>query len=328
MLIFVVIVVIAAIGALVVAAFMRSGGDDGSVRSYHSALGTLEHLSDPDRRPRRSSGHGAPGAPGAAPVGYEPTRSVPPVPVRGNVELPYPEETLVFDEARPRDRYAPASVGERRTPARSNRVQRMALDSMNRRSHRGTGVAVAVAVVVAFGVLAYFGSRHHPSPTRASTTRTTTAPTTHPVSHHTNSAGRTTTSSTTTTTMPAKLVASTTSATGAAATYAVPGAAYTVSIAATGPCWVDVITAASGATLWTGTLQAGQVQKVSATGATTVELGSTMASMKIGTTPVVFPSPLHTPFVATFQPPAASPPPAGTTATTTPATAAAGPSAG
>src|ERR1700736_4314871 len=131
----VVAVVVIAVVAFVATFIRRPRGDDlNSVRSYHSALGTLEHLSertsqptanvvppvhpaDESRvRPRFYSRSGAEGdapaaecGPGGAsahtakPPGT--TRSVPPVPVRGNEEFSDPETPLVFDDSRPRDRY-------------------------------------------------------------------------------------------------------------------------------------------------------------------------------------------------------------------------------
>ena len=86
------------------------------------------------------------------------------------------------------------------------------------------------------------------------------------------------------------------------ATYPVSSNSYSVTVTATGPCWVLARSVTTGATLWTGTLQNGTVQTIPAVGTTAVELGSLAGALKVGTVPVVLPHPMATPFVATFQP--------------------------
>ena len=96
-------VALIAVAVAIVVLFRRPSGDDlNSVRSYHSALGTLEHLADRPGtstvtvaqrddpvgpaaagevpRTYRRSGGAASGPPAGVGTG----RSVPPVPVRGN----------------------------------------------------------------------------------------------------------------------------------------------------------------------------------------------------------------------------------------------------
>jgi hypothetical protein len=306
--IFVAAVVVVAVGALVVAALMRPGGDDTSVRSYHSALGTLEHLAQPERRVRRPVGGGP-----AGPAPPDDPYSAPPVSVRDGEEHPEPGEPLVFDDARPKDRYRSAAAEA--TPARARRAQKIALDSMDRRPRRGTGIAVVVVALVAFAALAYVGSRRSSSPTHASTTHTThTGSVTTTTTHHSQGGHAPTRPGTsTTTTAPSQIAPVSASSTGTTATYSVPNASFTVLIAATAPCWVDVTTVATGATVWTGTLQPGGTQSVPATGATTVELGATGVALAVDGTPVVFPAPMHSPFVATFQPAASGTSPSTTT---------------
>jgi hypothetical protein len=309
--IFVAAVVVVAIGALVVAALMRPGGDDVSVRSYHSALGTLEHLSQPERRVRRPTGRGEPT--GGGPPHEPAVKSMPPAPVHASGEIPDPSESMVFDDARPKDR--PVASPTASVLPKARRAQQIALDSMNRRPRRGVGVVLVVVALVAFAVLAYVGSRRSHSPTHAGAAATTharsvTSTTAHPSTTRHSSRSRTST----TTTAPSQIVSSTVSSTGSAATYPVANAPFTLQIAASGPVWVDVTTTASGATLWTGTLQAGGSQSVQATGATAVELGATGAALTVDGTPVVLPTTVHTPFVATFQPAtSASAPTAGPT---------------
>jgi hypothetical protein len=311
----------------------RPKGDDlTSVRSYHSALGTLEHLSDRTSRssikvvsPRdetgdsyvrpRSSSDSMPGASG---------RSVPPIPVRGNEDFPDPETPLIFDDARPRERAPREAVGTGGPGFRTPRAQRQALDSMNHRPRRVMSVLIVVAALVLFGVLAYVGSHRSNSGKQAKAdgaTSTTTGA--HSSTTATGALGSTTTAprSTTTTTKPqkkAKPVPTTvptqivaTTSTSTSATYPVSAASYEVTVSATGPIWVSATTVATGSTLWAGKLEAGAVQNIQATGPIEVQLGTPAATLTMNQIPVVLPTPVRTPFVATFQP--------TTTATTTPA---------
>jgi hypothetical protein len=210
---------------------------------------------------------------------------------------------------------------------------------MNRRPRRGTAIAVVVVVVIVVLSLILIGSHRsdaghghvaaNPPATTAPTTSHVTSNTSKSRSTSTTSAtagrgkggqgkgghakGRSDKTKTTPTTLPTQIVASSTGP--GVATFPVASPAFSVTITATGPCWVLVRSAATGSTLWTGTLQNGGVQTVPAAGTTTVELGSQAGSLKVGTVPVTLPSPLATPFVATFQPVTA-----GQTVTTSPTT--------
>jgi hypothetical protein len=346
---------------VIVVAFRRPRTDDlHSVRSYHSALGTLENMSDrpgppasgptgaPDRssvghvRPRfysRASAEGeavAPGDPGPAGpsgTGRHPG-SVTPVPLGDLDAIGDPATPLVFDDAQP-DRPgtlpAPQGTQEIAPAVRLDRAQRHALESMNRRPRRITTVSIVVVVVVVFAVLAVIGSRRSNAPHHASSTTTSAA----------HRAAKSTTSTAPTpgqgaqvppgkkkpgtkappTTVPTQLVAL--SSTSTSATYSVATDTYTVTVSASGPCWVGATTVATGSTLWEGTLQAGQVQVIPASGMVTVQLGTTAATIKVGKLPVILPSPLHSPFLATFQTPGTASS-TSTTATTLPATGTSG----
>ena len=188
----VVAVVLVAVGFAMAALFRRPSGDDlHSVRSYHSALGTLEHLSDrigspsvrtveqpdlpSDGRTRPSATDGRSSGNGDRGIGV--IRSIPPVPVRGSSEFPDPETPLVFDDARPRDRYVGPSAPDGMPATRDRRVHRHALESMNHRTRRGTTVMIVVAARVLFGVLAYVGSRRSTTASHATTTSTSINPT-------------------------------------------------------------------------------------------------------------------------------------------------------
>jgi hypothetical protein len=304
----VLLVVVVVVGGIAAAAVLRRprGGDLTSVEKYHSALGTIEDISN----------RTAPSSVRVVGTTDGPGRTQGDV---GRPGLPDPDGPLVFDDA-------DASNVSRLGPQvpRTDRAQRNALESMNRRPRRATAVVVAVVVVVLFGVLAYAGSRrsgpgHHGASTGSTTTRPASTATSAPAggSGHTDKShhGHGTSKSSTTTTLPAKLVAL--SSTGASALYPVANNSYTVTVTASAPCWVLATVASSGSTLWTGTLQAGGSQAIQATGAVKLELGAPSVTLTVDNVPVVLPTPVHTPFVATFQPTAAAPSGAATTTTTT-----------
>jgi hypothetical protein len=300
------VVVVLVVVAVAVALVRRPRGDDvHSVKNYNHALGTLEHLSErigpPTVRPVRVVPMGQSG--GAT------ERVVPPVPVRGTDEFPDPDAPIVFDDARPVERGRPVGA-EPTVPARSDRAQRMALDSMNHRRRPGTGVMIAVAAVVVFGALAVLGSQKSHKASHATSTSTSTA--THAARTHATTSTTTSkpppTAKPTPTTLPGQFVASTTSSAGTSATYTVPHTTFQITVTGTGSCWVQVDSAATGATVWAGELSAGTVQNVQATGSTTVQFGTPTLTLEVDTIPVVLPTPLRTPFVATFTPsPTATP---------------------
>ena len=247
------------------------------------------------------------------------TPPVPPVPLRVDGQLPDPSVPLVFDDARPKDRSRPEIPPEGVPAHRTDRAQRNALHSMNHRRRRGSTVMIVVAAVVIFGVLAYVGSRRsgtgHPSHAATHATSTTTG-STRPTSTTaaTSRAGTAKKKHTkpTPTTVPTQIVA--VSSTASRAIYPVGSDAYSLNLSASGPCWVDATTVATGSTLWTGTMQAGGSQVIHATGAVTVELGSPSVSIALNGVPVVFPTPIQAPFTAAFQPAAVA---SGSVATTT-----------
>jgi preprotein translocase subunit SecG len=325
------VVVVAALVAVVVLRGRPKGTDLDSVRNYHSALGTLEHLAE--RNPPASMRVvNAPGQPddlhvaplterGTAPEAGGPRRpsEVPPVPVRGNDEFPDPETPLVFDDARPRDRYRSGQAGGGGPAHRVDRAQVHALESMNHRPRRGLYTLAIVAVLVVFVVLAYTGSKRPASSKSAGRTTSSSTATgaRHPGTGAHHAARHTSTtvhhaSRPTPTTLPLTLVASTSTATSA--TYAVPFDRFQLTVTTSAPCWVQATTVSNGSVLWAGTIQPGVAQPIQAAGATSVQLGNPSATMVVGKIPVVLPTVLHTPFVATFQP---SVPSAATTTTTT-----------
>jgi len=310
------VLVVLVVVAVVVALVRRPRGDDvHSVRSYNHALGTLEHLSEQIGPPtvRPIARQVVPGGPAGTPE-----RVVPPVPVRGTDEFPDPDAPIVFDDARPVDRTRTVTTGDAGHSPRSDRAQRMALDSMNHRRRGGTGIAVGVIVVALFVALAVVGSHKSHGAAHAASTTTTrasapagptrTTPTTKPKP--------TPTTRPTPTTLPTQFVATTTSSSGTAADYTLPNASFQITATGTGACWVEVDSAATGKTVWAGELSAGTVQNIQASGVTTVQFCTPTLTLAVDTIPVVFPSPLRTPFIATFTPSAAAVAAAPTTTTT------------
>lgn len=90
------------------------------------------------------------------------------------------------------------------------------------------------------------------------------------------------------------------SASSFAATYRVTTASYVLQLTASNPCWVYA-TDSAGHVLWTGTLDAGQTQAVSAQGEAVVHLGAASnIAISAGGRKVQFPSGFLSPFVATF----------------------------
>ncbi len=324
----VVAVVVVALGAVVVKLTWRPSADEShSVRNYQSALGTLEHLSERADRPAVRMVGGpeepSPATPSVHIQGTPAERAVPPVPVRDGGGFPDPDAPIVFDDTHPTE-------GSRRSAEaaadgfRSDRARRQALQSMNHRPRRWAVTTVVVVVLAAIAGLAYAGSLRTARTGHTSAPATTTATAAHGATtpHRPTATRPPSPSRTTPTTRPTQIVALT--STAGAATYPVGIGAYQVTLSATGACWVDATNRTTGTTVFTGTMTAGSSQVLSTTGPMTVELGAATATMKLNGVPVVLPSPLQSPFTATFEPTATSSTSttstlAGAPATTTPA---------
>jgi Domain of unknown function (DUF4115) len=152
-------------------------------------------------------------------------------------------------------------------------------------------VVVAVVAVLLSGV----GTHHNASPPKV-----TSPPTTARAHAKT---GTRSVSTTTSTTVPPSVqpIVSTVSIQGAS--YTAPDTAYTVTLTATGPCWVYADLASTGTVLYTGTLDAGQAQTLSATGPLDVELGhATTMTVTMNGLPVVYPTPYQAVFTMRFIP--------------------------
>ena len=234
-------------------------------------------------------------------------------PVSGDGDPFDREAPLVFDDAHPDEHRWRDGSAQGPSRSRADRAQRHALESMNRRPRRGVAVMIVVVAVATFAVLAFLGSRRSDSTGHGHTAARYRPPRSGPRirprprfparggSHQGGHAGKHSgKTKPTPTTLPPR------------SSPPRPGrvsppirrrpTSYSVTVTATGPCWVLARTVSSGSTLWTGTLQAGAAQTIQAIGAITVELGAASATLSVGNVPVVLPTPLDTPFVATFQP--------------------------
>ncbi|MGC8463229.1 MAG: DUF4115 domain-containing protein [Acidimicrobiales bacterium] len=188
---------------------------------------------------------------------------------------------------------------------RSPRAQAHALHSMNHRSRRilpVASVAVVVVVVAVVAVLVGHGThRGRPTSSRAIVTTPVSRASGGTLRSKHHRRGSSTSTSTTTTTVPAQVTPVSVGSGGTTANYPVPGTgAFTVTVAASAPCWIDATEASSGSVLWTGTLQAGSSQSIRSPGTLSLELGAPGATLTVDGTPVSFPPGMHTPFVATF----------------------------
>ncbi|MHB1517675.1 MAG: RodZ domain-containing protein [Acidimicrobiales bacterium] len=254
-----------------------------------------------------------------ATVGPSLSGRVPPVPARSSRSLPEPGVPLVFDDSKLAEANGEATpdalFADPNPIPRVDRAQQHALESMNRGSRRGGAVVALLAVLVVLGALAYIGSRRSSSahltspPHRAASVSTIPAPAANARRAGGNPKSKKRTRPSPAPRSPDTITSSTSTLT--TGTYPVPGPSYQVTVAATGPCWVYATSLSSGSVLWTGTLQAGNTQVIQVTGDARVELGSPAASMKVGKADVVLPSPLHTPFFATFTTSSAGSTPTG-----------------
>jgi len=292
------IVVAVVVAALAAAFFTRrlSHDDEHSVDGYHRSLHTLEHINE---HPTVSSvdagsGHGVKAAypESAVRLAGTPTvrvtdlrvPSVPPVPPPSTVD---PDVAVSFDDAGPPSGNPPPVVASRDK----------AMSSINHRPRRLAAPALAVAaVIVLIIVLLVTGSHtvppvHHHSVPPAGGRSNSSGPKSH----------RTKEAETTSTTQPPP-VSLPQASTSRGATYEVSDRDFTLALSATsGACWVDATSTASGSTLFTGTLQAGERQAFEATGPVTLIIGAqTVLVASVDGITVALPSGFQTPFTMSF----------------------------
>jgi hypothetical protein len=264
------IVVVVVLGVLAAVLLTRRSHDDvHSVEHYHRQLHTLEEIRGHPGDVTNGSTAGEKGEGDVFPASAfrvsssstvrltgsdQPT--VPPVPPP---PVPNPSQPLTFDDASPDPVPATFMTGN------EDRVIR----SIDHRPRRLGGPAAAVgAVLVLVLVLILTGlhsdaGKHHG--------KSAITATTHPATTHRH--GETTTTTTSTTAPPS--VSPPTTTTAHTASYTVSDAAYSLNIAATtGECWVEVTNTATGAVLFTTTLQSGQSHTIAATGPVRVIAGA------------------------------------------------------
>ncbi|HEY5384175.1 MAG TPA: DUF4115 domain-containing protein [Acidimicrobiales bacterium] len=269
------IVVVVVLGVIAAVLLTRRSHDDvHSVEHYHRQLHTLEEIrghpvdaangSTVGEKVDKAEGEVFPASAfrvsGSSTVrltgsDQPPVPPVPPPPVAN------PSKPLTFDDA------SPDPVPVTFMTGNEDRVIR----SIDHRPRRLGGPAAAVgAVLVLVLVLILTGlhsnsGKHHGKSATAPTTATT---------HPATTQHRHETTTTTSTTAPPS-VSAPSAATSHTASYTVSDAAYSLNIAATtGECWVDVTNTATGAVLFTTTLQSGQSHTIAASGPVTVIAGA------------------------------------------------------
>jgi type II secretory pathway pseudopilin PulG len=251
-------------------------------RSVRSTSSRVVPATSPDRENRIDRGNhhdenGNPG-PGTTPGGHH-------------------EPVLVFE-----DDVAPSSPGSGGAPtlATPNRVTRQALQRSAKPPSRVPAVMflMLLAILIVVGIVVVLQKNHH---TTAPTVHTNTTPTT----HHTKTTTRTTTPTTSppTSTVPQTLQAEPASVTPEGATYAAPNVPYTVDLSSSGACWVYATLESTGAVVWTGVLEAGQTQTLSASGQLDVKFGhANSVTVTMNGIPVAYPSPYDAVFMMQFVP--------------------------
>jgi preprotein translocase subunit SecG len=186
--------------------------------------------------------------------------------------------------------------------SRAERHAVQGIDSQVRRRRTALVMAFFVGVLV---LVLVFSQSGHSSPNNATGANSTTTT----VAHHGKKKPPTTT------TVHATTPYAPVTSTSTSATYQVSAQSYTLTLSASGTCWVEAHNETAGTMLWAGELTAGSSQVLQATGTTTVQIGTPTVSFEVNSVPVTLPSPIYTPFVATFT---QAPPPTPTTTTSLP----------
>jgi hypothetical protein len=295
------IVVVVVLGVIAAVLLTRRSHDDvHSVEHYHRQLHTLEEI-------RGHTGDAADGGtPGDVAVKAEgeafPASAFrvsgsstvrltgsdqPPVPPVPPPPVPNPSQPLTFDDASPDPVPATFMTGN------EDRVIR----SIDHRPRRLGGPAAAVGAVLVLVLVLILTGLHSNSGKHHGKSATATTATTHPATTHRH---RETTTTTSTTAPPSVSAPSTTTA--HTASYTVSVAAYSLNIAATtAQCWVEVTNTATGAVLFTTTLQSGQSHTIAASGPVTVIAGAPEAfAATVDGTAVTLPPGNQAPFTLNF----------------------------
>jgi hypothetical protein len=296
----IIVVVLVVTVAVVFALRRRSHDDVHSVEGYHRQLHTLEVLRTHPPGQEDAGGDGASLPQTAFRVATsttvrltEPGKPiVPPVPPPPVAD---PDKPVTFDDAGPVITTPPRDTS---SPGTHSRKDDKALQGINHRPRRLAAPAAAVAavlvvivVLVVTGIHSVPPAHHH---TSASGAHGTTTP------GHRTSARRHHHTVTTTTVAPVVSLPRATSPTSAV--YAVGPNTYSLAMSATtGECWVQATEASSGTVLFSGMLNPGQTQTVSATGAVSLIVGAPNSfAANINGTSVSFPFGYQAPFTMQF----------------------------
>ena len=159
-------------------------------------------------------------------------------------------------------------------------------------------ILMLVAVLIVVGIVVVLEKNHHTAaPTAHKNTSTTP--------HHSKPPPKTTTPTTNppTTTVPSTLQPESGSATSQEAAYAAPNVPYTVTLSSSGPCWIYASLQPAGTLVWTGVLNAGQTQNLSASGQLEVKFGhANTVAVTMNGVPVEYPSQYQAVFTMQFVP--------------------------
>lgn len=317
------VVVVVVLGVVAAVLLLRRSHDDvHSVEHYHRQLHTLEEIrahptgdspngpNGPNGRDGDKADAGGPAAFPASAFRVSGSSTVrlteadrPPVPPVPPPPVANPSKPVTFDDA------SPDPVPVTFMTGNEDRV----IHSINHRPRRlGAPIAAVAAVLVLVAVLILTGlhsnaTKHHGK--SAAATTATTHPATKPQHHE---------STTTSTTAPPS-VSAPTAVTAHTASYTVAASSYSLTLAATtGQCWVDVTNPATGAVLFTTTLQSGQSHAITATGPVTVIAGApAVFAANVDGAPVTLPPGNQAPFTLTFQTASSASPTSSTTTSTT-----------
>ncbi len=297
---------VVAVVATAVSLRRRSHDDVHSVEGYHRQLHTLEVL-----RTHTDVEAGAAYPESAFKVSThatvrltEPGKPVvPPVPPPPVTD---PDRPVTFDDAG-------SVVSTPVTAPGSDWREDKAMQGINRRPRRLAAPAAAVAAVsLVIVLLLVFGSHsvppHHPPASATGSRGHATSHTSTTVRSHTTTTVKSKvktkagTHHNTTTTVP--VVSLPHAGSPHNAVYAVGPGSYTLAMSATtSQCWVDATEAGSGTILFTGILNPGQTQSVSATGAVSLVVGAPNSfAANINGTAVSFPFGYLAPFTMQFLP--------------------------
>jgi hypothetical protein len=314
------IVAAVAVAVLATALLTRRAAHDDvhSVEGYHRSLHTLETInahptmayegSETDHR--GELGHPAQAVRIAGPSTVRLTDAgrpvVPPIPppllADPDVPLTFDAEAPAHDVDRPSRRHASSQTSA--PPSAPPELRGKAMVSINRRPRRLAAPATAVAAVLILVVVLLLTGTHSPAPRHASGSGSTQGDATQggTGSSPSPAPGKSKTQTKTTSTTQPPAVSAPVSSSAEAATYRVGPSTFSMTVAATsGACWVDATNSTTGATLFAGTLAAGERQSFNATSAVTVIVGAPAVFVaSVDGVAVVMPSGFQTPFTMSF----------------------------